>query len=59
MTAGSAECGQGSIYQFSLTGATVRGITNCGRQDDGGGSLGPLLLLLLGSLGVARSLRRL
>jgi len=59
VAAGSAECGQGSIYQFSLTGATVRGITNCGRQDDGGGSLGPLLLLLLGSLGVARSLRRL
>jgi uncharacterized repeat protein (TIGR03803 family) len=58
IAAGSAECGQGSIYQFSLTGATVRGLTNCGQQDDGGGSLGPLLLLLLGSLGVARALRR-
>jgi uncharacterized repeat protein (TIGR03803 family) len=58
VAAGSAECGQGSIFQFSLTGATVRGITNCGRTDSGGGSLGPLALLLLGTLGVARALRR-
>jgi uncharacterized repeat protein (TIGR03803 family) len=57
VAAGSAECGQGSIYQFSLTGATVRGITNCGRSDSGGGSLGPLMVLLLGVLGLARRLR--
>lgn len=57
VAAGSAECGQGAIYQFSLTGATVQGLTDCGRRDDGGGSLGPLVLLLLGALGVARRLR--
>jgi uncharacterized repeat protein (TIGR03803 family) len=57
VAAGGAECGQGAIYQFSLTGATVQGLTNCGRRDSGGGSLGPLLVLLLGVPGVLRRLR--
>lgn len=54
IAAGGAECGQGAIYQFSLTGRTVQGLTNCGRQDSGGGSAGPLLLILLGALGLLR-----
>jgi MYXO-CTERM domain-containing protein len=57
VAAGGAQCGQGAIYQLSLTGATVNGITNCGGSDSGGGSLGPLVLLLLGALGVARRRR--
>lgn len=52
---GSGRCGQGVLYYFSLTGATVDGITNCGqRRNRGGGSAGPALLLLLGMLGLAR-----
>ena len=56
-----ANCGFGSIYQFSLTGDTVSGITNCGRKkknNSGGGSTTPGLLLLLGGALVARRLRR-
>ncbi len=55
---GSGRCGQGVIYQLSLTGATVDGITNCGqRRNSGGGATGPALLLLLGVLGLARQVR--
>lgn len=56
-----SNCGFGSVYQFSLTGDTVTGITNCGRKkknDNGGGSTTPGLLLLLGGMLVARRLRR-
>jgi uncharacterized protein (TIGR03382 family) len=44
------------LYYFSLTGATVDGITNCGqrRNSSGGGGTAPLLLLLIGSLGLLR-----
>jgi uncharacterized repeat protein (TIGR03803 family) len=57
---GGANCGFGSVYQFSLTGGTVTGITNCGRKknnNSGGGSTTPGLLLLLGGMLVARRLR--
>lgn len=55
---GSGRCGQGTLFQFSLTGATVKGITNCGqRKNSGGGSTAPGLLLLLGALGAVRRLR--
>lgn len=55
IAAGSGRCGQGVLYQFSLTGATVDGITNCGqRRNRGGGSTGPALLLMLGALGLVR-----
>ena len=53
-------CGQGTIYQYSSTGATVVGDTGCGqkRSNKGGGTTTPALLLLLGALGVARARRR-
>jgi uncharacterized repeat protein (TIGR03803 family) len=59
LAAGSGRCGQGVLYQFSLTGATVDGITNCGqrRNSSGGGGTAPLLLLLIGSLGLVRRSR--
>lgn len=58
VAAGSGRCGQGVIYQLSLTGATVDGITNCGqRRNSGGGGTGPALLLLLGVLGLAHRAR--
>jgi uncharacterized repeat protein (TIGR03803 family) len=58
LAAGGGRCGQGVLYQFSLTGATVDGITNCGqRRNSGGGGTAPLLLLLIGSLGLMRRLR--
>jgi uncharacterized repeat protein (TIGR03803 family) len=54
---GGAKCGQGSIYQLSLDGAEVKGITNCGRKNNsGGGGVESLLLLMLGSLGLLRRL---
>lgn len=57
---GGGRCGQGTLYQLSLTGATVDGIDNCGqrRNSSGSGSVTPALVLLLGALGVARRLRR-
>jgi uncharacterized repeat protein (TIGR03803 family) len=45
-----AQCEQGSVFQFSLTGATVDGVTNCGRKkkkNNGGGGTTPALLLLV------------
>jgi uncharacterized repeat protein (TIGR03803 family) len=58
LAAGSGRCGQGVLYQFSLTGATVDGITNCGqRRNSGGGSTAPALLLLLGAFGLLRRWR--
>jgi uncharacterized repeat protein (TIGR03803 family) len=52
-------CGQGTIYQYSSTGATVVGDTGCGQKksNKGGGTTTPALLLLIGTLGLAR-LRR-
>jgi uncharacterized repeat protein (TIGR03803 family) len=52
-------CSQGTLFQFSLTGATVKGITNCGQRSNSGGSgsMAPGLLLLLGALGIVRRQR--
>lgn len=48
-------CGQGTLYQLSLTGAEARGVTNCGRKkNSGSGSMAPALLLLLAAAGLAR-----
>jgi uncharacterized repeat protein (TIGR03803 family) len=56
---GGGRCSQGTLFQFSLTGAEVDGITNCGqRRNSGSGSMAPGLLLLLGALGLARRTRR-
>lgn len=58
---GGGQCGFGTVYQFSLTGATVSGITNCGRKkknNSGGGSTTPGLLLLLGGAVAWRKLRK-
>ena len=60
LTQSGSDCGFGNVFQFSLTGDTVSGITNCGRKknNNGGGSTSPALLLLLGGALVARRLRR-
>jgi MYXO-CTERM domain-containing protein len=58
LAAGGGKCGQGVIYNFSLAGNEVKGVTNCGqRRNSGSGSAGPLLLLLLGSLALRRRRR--
>lgn len=55
---GSGNCGQGTIYQLSLTGAKVEGNTRCGRKkNNGGGGTGLAVLLLLGAVGFASRLR--
>ncbi len=54
---GGGKCGQGVLYNLSLTGDEVKGVTNCGQRKNGGGSAGPLLLLLLGSLALVRRRR--
>lgn len=56
VTQGGGRCGQGTVYQFSLTGAKAKGITNCGRKKNsgGGGTAPALLLLLLAVAGLAR-----
>jgi len=53
-------CGQGTIFQYSSTGATVVGDTGCGQKksNKGGGTTTPVLLLLMGTLGLARARRR-
>jgi uncharacterized repeat protein (TIGR03803 family) len=59
-TSQGGNCGGGTVYQLSLTGETATGRTDCGRgdnNDNGGGSMAPGLLLLLGLLGFARRLR--
>jgi len=55
VTQSGGRCGQGTVYQFSLTGAKANGITNCGRKkSSGGGGTAPALLLLLAVAGLAR-----
>lgn len=58
MTQAGGRCSQGTAFLLSLTGSTVKGITNCGRRrnDSGGGAMAPALLLLLAAAGVARRL---
>lgn len=54
-----ARCGQGGVYQLSLTGVEVKGVTNCGRKkNSGGGAVAPALLLLIGAAIAVRGLRR-
>jgi uncharacterized repeat protein (TIGR03803 family) len=58
ITQAGGRCGQGTLYQYSATGAEVKGIRNCGRNNDsGGGSTTPGLLLLLVGAALVR-LRR-
>lgn len=60
VTQGGAQCEEGSVFQFSLTGARVDGETDCGRRrnnnNNGGGAVAPALLLLLAAAAVARRL---
>jgi MYXO-CTERM domain-containing protein len=61
IAAGGGKCNQGTLYQYSSTGATVAGNTTCGQKkqnQSGGGSTAPGLLLLFGALGLARRRRR-
>lgn len=63
VNASGGKCGQGSIFSFSTTGATVDGNTRCGRKKGsnpyggGGGATGPTVLILLGAYGIARRRR--
>ncbi|NJD32666.1 MAG: hypothetical protein FIB04_12365 [Gammaproteobacteria bacterium] len=54
------KCGQGTLFQYSSTGAKVTGNTSCGQKKNksGGGAVAPSVLLLLGVLGMARLRRR-
>jgi uncharacterized repeat protein (TIGR03803 family) len=55
ITQAGGRCSQGTVYQLSLTGATTKGVTNCGRKDNnGGGGVAPALLLVLLAAGLAR-----
>jgi uncharacterized repeat protein (TIGR03803 family) len=58
----SGRCSGGALYRYSTTGDTVPGNTSCGVKRSnsygGGGATGPVLLLLLGGLGLARRRRR-
>jgi len=55
VTQAGGRCGQGTAYQLSLTGATSKGVTNCGRKKNGGGgSVAPALLLVLLVAGLVR-----
>jgi uncharacterized repeat protein (TIGR03803 family) len=60
VTTTGGRCGQGTLYQYSSTGATVVGDTGCGQRkgNKGGGTTTPILLLLMGTLGLARARRR-
>jgi len=55
ITQAGGRCSQGTVYQLSLTGATTKGVTNCGRRNNsGGGGVAPALLLALLAAGLAR-----
>ena len=55
VTQAGGRCSQGTVYQLSLTGATTKGVTNCGRKrNGGGGSVAPALLLALLVAGLSR-----
>jgi len=55
ITQAGGRCSQGTVYQLSLTGATTKGVTNCGRRDNSGsGGVAPALLLALLAAGLAR-----
>jgi uncharacterized repeat protein (TIGR03803 family) len=61
VTQNGAQCEEGSVFQFSLTGARVDGVTDCGRKkknnnNSGGGAVTPALLLLLAAAAAARRL---
>jgi uncharacterized repeat protein (TIGR03803 family) len=54
-TLSGGNCSQGTVFQLSLTGATAKGVTNCGRRNNnGGGGVAPILLLLLALAAAAR-----
>jgi uncharacterized repeat protein (TIGR03803 family) len=58
ITQSGGNCGQGTVFQLSLTGATANGVTNCGqRSNSGSGGMAPALLLLLAVAGVVRRAR--
>jgi uncharacterized repeat protein (TIGR03803 family) len=55
ITQSGGRCSQGTVYQLSLTGATTKGVTNCGRKNDsGGGAVAPALLLVILVAGLVR-----
>lgn len=60
-TPAGGRCSQGTVYRFSLSGATITGNTTCGQKkknQSGGGGTEPLVILLFGALGLTRRRRR-
>jgi uncharacterized repeat protein (TIGR03803 family) len=62
IAAAGGKCNQGTLFRLSTTGATISGNTTCGQKknknNSGGGAVAPGLLLLFGTLGLARRRRR-
>jgi uncharacterized repeat protein (TIGR03803 family) len=60
ITTNDGKCNQGTLFQYSSTGATVNGNTNCGqkKKQSGGGATSPAMLIFLSVLGFARARRR-
>lgn len=58
LTSSAGNCGYGSLWRYAADGSTVTGNTRCGQkksnQNGGGGSLGFIVLALLGGLGLYR-----
>ncbi|HQR48774.1 MAG TPA: hypothetical protein PL152_05535 [Steroidobacteraceae bacterium] len=61
VTPSGGACSQGTLYSFSLTGATVVGNTTCGQKKknkSGGGATDPLVVLIGAALGLVSRRRR-
>lgn len=57
LTGSSGNCGYGTLWRYSAAGDTVTGNTRCGQKRsnrNGGGSVGFIVLALLGGLGLYR-----
>jgi uncharacterized repeat protein (TIGR03803 family) len=58
----TGRCGYGTLYRYSAAGDTVAGNARCGtgnnNRNQGGGAMGPALLVLLGGMGWMRRRRR-
>ncbi|HQR23577.1 MAG TPA: hypothetical protein PK163_02255, partial [Steroidobacteraceae bacterium] len=61
VTPSGGACSQGTLYSFSLNGATVVGNTTCGQKKknkSGGGATDPFVVLIGAALGLVSRRRR-
>jgi uncharacterized repeat protein (TIGR03803 family) len=61
VTPAGGKCGQGTLYSFSLTGATIVGNTTCGQKKQnksGGGVTDPFVVVICAALGLMARRRR-